>query len=102
MGPGFREGRTATPARQPFDGTAGAAAGRQIWPIEMRSSFLRPPYTTATMPRETKTAENIEVMMPMQWTTANPRTGPLPNRNSAMPAISVVMFESRIVPHARS
>jgi hypothetical protein len=56
----------------------------------------------ATMPRDTNTAENIEVRMPMQCTTAKPRTGPVPNRNSAMPAIKVVMLESRIVPHARS
>ena len=54
------------------------------------------------MPRETNTAENIEVMMPRQWTTAKPRTGPEPKMNSAMPAISVVTFESRIVPQARS
>ena len=54
------------------------------------------------MPRETSTALNIEVRMPRQWTTAKPRTGPLPNMNSAMPAISVVMFESRIVAQARS
>ena len=40
--------------------------------------------------------------MPRQCTTAKPRTGPEPKISSAMPAISVVMFESRIVPQARS
>ncbi len=54
------------------------------------------------MPRETNTAENIDVMMPRQWTTAKPRTGPVPKIKSAMPAISVVTLESRIVPNARS
>ena len=54
------------------------------------------------MPRETTTAENIEVRMPRQWTTAKPRTGPEPNTSSATPAISVVMLESRMVPQARS
>ena len=54
------------------------------------------------MLRDTATAENIEVMMPRQCTTAKPRTGPTPKMSSARPAISVVMFESRIVPQARS
>ena len=54
------------------------------------------------MPRDTNTAENIDVMMPRQWTTAKPRTGPEPKTSSAMPAISVVTLESRIVPNARS
>ena len=54
------------------------------------------------MARETTTAENIEVRMPMQCTTAKPRTGPEPNASSARPAISVVMLESRMVAQARS
>jgi len=54
------------------------------------------------MPRDTNTAENIEVRMPRQCTTANPRTGPDPSRNRKMPAISVVTFESRIVANAFS
>jgi len=54
------------------------------------------------MLRETITALKIEVAIPRHSTTANPFTGPEPNANSARPPISVVMFESRIVPHARS
>ena len=54
------------------------------------------------MPRETTTALNIEVSMPRQCTTANPRIGPEPNSSSEIPAISVVTLESRIVPHARA
>ena len=54
------------------------------------------------MPRETTTALNIEVNIPRQCTTAKPRTGPEPNASNAMPAISVVTLESRIVAHARS
>ncbi len=54
------------------------------------------------MPRETNTAENIDVRMPSTWTTAKPRTGPEPKARRAMPAIIVVTVESRIVPHARS
>jgi len=52
--------------------------------------------------RETITALKIEVRIPRHSTTANPFTGPDPSTNRKMPAISVVMFESRIVPHARS
>ena len=40
--------------------------------------------------------------MPSDSTTAKPRTGPVPNMNSTMPAISVVMFESTIAEKARS
>ena len=36
----------------------------------------------------------------MQWTTANPRIGPVPNINRAIPAIRVVTLESRMVDHA--
>jgi len=63
-------------------------------------SFFLPPYQRFTRPREKNTAENIEVMMPIQCTTAKPRTGPEPNASSARPAIKVVTFESRIVAHA--
>ena len=52
--------------------------------------------------RDTRIALNIEVRMPRQCTTAKPRTGPEPNTSSAMPAISVVMLESRMVSQARS
>ena len=54
------------------------------------------------MARDTVTAENIEVRMPRQCTTAKPRTGPWPKMRSASPAISDVTFESKIVPQARS
>ncbi len=40
--------------------------------------------------------------MPRQCTTAKPRTGPEPKISNARPAISVVTFESTIVPNARS
>ena len=40
--------------------------------------------------------------MPMQRVTANPRTGPEPNRNSTPPAISMVTFESAIAENALS
>jgi len=55
-----------------------------------------------TSPRENITAENIEVRMPRQCTTAKPRTGPEPKASRATPAISVVTFESRMVAQARS
>ena len=54
------------------------------------------------MPREKKIAENIEVRMPMQCTTAKPRTGPEPKASKATPAIRVVTLESRMVAQARS
>eukprot|EP01041_Mallomonas_annulata_P015658 gene15658-33081_t len=56
----------------------------------------------ATRPREKNTAENMLVKMPMQCTTAKPRTGPEPKASSASPAIKVVTLESRIVAQARS
>ncbi|MNV64621.1 hypothetical protein D3C71_1572720 [compost metagenome] len=65
------------------------------------SFFLRP-YQRLTKPREKNTAENMLVKMPMQCTTANPRTGPEPKASSATPAISVVTLESRMVDQARS
>ena len=40
--------------------------------------------------------------MPMQCTTAKPRTGPEPKASSARPAISEVTLESRMVAQARS
>jgi hypothetical protein len=51
---------------------------RQIWPIEIFCNFLCLPYQRFTTPREKNTAENIEVKIPKQWTTANPRMGPEP------------------------
>ncbi len=55
-----------------------------------------------TIARDTNTAEKIDVRMPRQCTTANPRTGPEPKISNATPAISVVVFESRIVARAFS
>jgi hypothetical protein len=55
-----------------------------------------------TKPREKSTAENMLVKMPMQCTTAKPRTGPEPKASKATPAIKVVMLESKIVAQARS
>jgi hypothetical protein len=55
-----------------------------------------------TSPRENITAENIEVTMPKQCTTAKPFTAPEPNANSAMPAIKVVTLESKMVSQAFS
>ena len=46
-------------------------------------------------------AENIEVRMPRQCTTANPRTAPGTKR-SDMPTMSVVKLESKMVFQARS
>src|SRR5690242_7278258 len=79
-----------------------APSGRQTWPIDTALSFFWRPYQRFTRPRENMTAENIEVRMPRQCTTAKPRTGPEPKASSARPAIRVVMFESRIVAQARS
>ena len=70
--------------------------------MEMLLSFLRRPYQRLTRPREKNTAENMLVRMPMQCTTAKPRTGPEPKASSARPAISVVTFESRMVCQAFS
>ena len=87
---------------QPFAAGAVPPSGRQTWPIETDFSFFLRPYHRLTRPREKKTDENIDVMMPRQWTTAKPRTGPEPKVSSASQAISVVTFESRIVAQARS
>ena len=55
-----------------------------------------------TSMRDTRMAENMEVRMPRQCTTAKPRTGPEPKTSSATPAMSVVTLESRMVANARS
>ncbi len=68
----------------------------------MLLSFLRRPYQILAKARDTTTAENMEVRMPKQCTTAKPRIGPDPKISSATPAIKVVTFESRMVAHARS
>src|SRR4028118_857772 len=53
--------------------------GFQTCPIDTPlRRFLRP-YQRLTSPRENMTAENIDVMIPRQWTIAKPRTGPEPN-----------------------
>ena len=74
----------------------------QTWPIEIFCNFFFLPYQRLTMPREKKTAENIEVKIPKQWTTANPLMGPEPKANNAKPAIKVVILESKIVAQALS
>ena len=79
-----------------------ASSGFQTWPIDTAFSRFCRPYHRFTRPRENITAENIEVRMPRQCTTAKPRTGPEPKASSARPAISVVTFESRMVAKARS
>src|SRR5437899_223356 len=76
--------------------------GVQTVPMEILPSFVLRPYQRLTTPRETNTAENIEVRMPRQCTTAKPRTAPEPNTSRARPTIKVVTFESRIVAQARS
>src|SRR6478672_341135 len=76
--------------------------GFHTWPIEMLVSFFLRPYQRLATPRDTKTAEKIEVRMPRQCTTAKPRIAPEPKISSARPAIIVVTLESRIVAHARS
>ena len=78
------------------------APGFQTWPIETSLRRFWRPYQKLTRPRENITAENIEVMMPRQWTIAKARIGPEPKASSARPAISVVTFESRMVAKARS
>jgi len=47
--------------------------------------------------RTTATAVNIEIAIPRNMATANPRTGPEPNMNSSVVAISDVMFASIMV-----
>src|SRR5690606_1607870 len=51
--------------------------------------------------RTTRIAVNIDVTMPTEIATANPRTGPEPKANRIAMAMSVVRFESRIVENAR-
>ena len=79
-----------------------ATAGFHTWPIDTDLSFFCRPDQRLTRPRENITAENIEVRMPRQCTTAKPRIGPEPKASSARPAMSVVTLESRIVAKARS
>ncbi len=81
-----------TPSEAPF----------QTVPIDTVCSRFCLPYQRFTKPRENTTAENMLVKMPMQCTTANPRTGPEPKMSSARPAIKVVTLESRIVAQAFS
>ena len=47
-------------------------------------------------------AVNRLIAMPRQKVTANPLIGPVPNKNSATPVISVVTCESMIVSSALS
>ena len=54
------------------------------------------PDQTATIIRVTVTAVKTEVMMPMTSTTAKPLTGPEPKENISTPAMTLVMFASKI------
>jgi len=82
--------------------TTDEPSARHTVPMDTPLSFFWLPYQRFTKPREKNTAENMLVKMPMQCTTAKPRTGPEPKASKATPAISVVMLESRIVAQARS
>ena len=79
-----------------------SGSGFQTWPIDRLLSFFLPPYHRFTRPREKNTAENMLVAMPMQCTTAKPRTTPEPKASRARPTISVVKLESKMVAQARS
>src|SRR5690625_468825 len=72
------------------------------WPMEMRCKRRRRPYHRLTNARTPMTDENIEVKMPIQCTTAKPRTGPEPKASNTMPTIKLVRFESKMVAQARS
>src|SRR6185369_11157561 len=63
------------------------APGTHTVPMDSDCSFFLRPYHRFTTPRETKTAENMEVRIPRLCTTAKPRTGPEPNTSSAIPTI---------------
>src|SRR5690625_2418968 len=76
--------------------------GFHTWPIEMCCKRRRRPYQRLTRARTPTTEENIEVNMPMQCTTAKPRTGPEPKASSTTPTIKLVRLESKIVAQARS
>src|SRR5450830_1022629 len=76
--------------------------GTQTVPIDSDCSFFLRPYHRLTTPRDTKTAENIEVRIPRAWTMAKPRTAPEPNTSSASATIKVVTLESKMVAQARS
>ena len=69
-------------------------------PMDKLLSLRRRPYHKLTKVRETTTDENMEVRMPIQCTTAKPRTAPEPNTKRAIPAISEVMLESTMVSQA--
>src|SRR6185369_17669269 len=76
---------------------APSESGRHTVPMDTVLSFFLRPYQRLTRPREKNTAENMDVRMPRQCTTAKPRTGPEPKASNARPAIRVVMLESKIV-----
>src|SRR5690606_19372086 len=65
-------------------------------------SLRLPPYSSVATPRDTVTAVNTEVRMPITIVTAKPRSGPVPKAYRATPASSAVMLESKIVPEALS
>ena len=64
--------------------------------------WLESAYNLTDTARDRTTELNSDVRMPRQCTTAKPRIGPEPKISRAMPTISVVTLESRIVAQARS
>src|SRR5690606_3128180 len=89
-------GRAGRPARDQF------VLGFQTVPMEILASFFLRPYHRLARARTPTTDVNIDVAIPRQCTTAKPRTGPEPKASRASPTMSVVRFESRMVPQARS
>ena len=72
-----------------------------IEPIDKPVNVLRPHIKFATA-RVPMMAVNIEVMMPADKVMAKPLIGPVPNTNSTMAAIRVVIFASAMVEKALS
>ena len=74
----------------------------------MRSRALMPEICNCSRPnrftrhsiikRVTEIAVNMDTIKPTAIATAKPRTGPLPNKNNKLMAMSEVMLESRMVP----
>src|SRR5690625_452903 len=77
-------------------------SGFQTWPMEICCKRRLRPYHKLTKARTPTTEENMEVKMPIQCTTAKPRTGPEPKASNTMPTIKLVRFESKMVAQARS
>jgi len=69
---------------------------------QMLSFSMRPRFSVlrAMMARVTVMAVNIDARIPTESVTAKPLTGPEPNWNSTMAAISVVILASTMVENA--